>query len=85
MMNGVGIRFGLPKGDKKEHILTALPYKNNIYVVKIDGKTLLELFDAVAKVPQGSGSFMQVSSAVSHTILYEKDEKNGKLLNLKLN
>ncbi len=75
MMNGGGIRFGLPKGDKKEHILTALPYKNNIYVVKIDGKTLLELFDAVAKVPQGSGSFMQVSLAASHTILYEKDEK----------
>lgn len=44
MMNGGGIRFGLPKGDKKEHILTALPYKNNIYVVKIDGKTLLEFF-----------------------------------------
>nr|WP_086243374.1 5'-nucleotidase C-terminal domain-containing protein [Campylobacter sp. P0227] len=60
---------------KKEHILTALPYKNNIYVVKIDGKTLLELFDAVAKVPQGSGSFMQASLVVSHAILYEKDEK----------
>ncbi len=75
MMNGGGIRFGLPKGDKKEHILTALPYKNNIYVVKIDGKTLLELFDAVAKVPQGSGSFMQASLVVSHAILYEKDEK----------
>ncbi|WP_180384137.1 hypothetical protein [Campylobacter devanensis] len=44
-------------------------------MVKIDGKTLLELFDAVAKVPQGSGSFMQVSSAVSHTILYEKMKK----------
>ncbi|MBR2164033.1 MAG: 5'-nucleotidase C-terminal domain-containing protein [Campylobacter sp.] len=86
MMNGGGIRFGLPKGEiKKEDILTALPYKNSIYVVKIDGKTLLELFEAVSKVPQGSGSFMQVSSAVSHTILYEKDNKNGKLLNLKLN
>ncbi len=75
MMNGGDIRFGLPKGDKKEHIFTALPYKNNIYVVKIDDKTLLELFDAVAKVPQGSGSFMQASLVVSHAILYEKDEK----------
>lgn len=85
IMNGGGIRSGLPKGEiTKGDILTVLPFKNSIYVVKIDGKTLLKLFERIATTSQGSGSFAQVSSDISYTVLYDKNE-NGKLLNLSIN
>lgn len=67
--NGGTIRAELPKGNlTREHILTVLPFENYLSIVTLSGSKLLELFDFIAGVHQGSGGFPQFSKEVRYTL-----------------
>ncbi len=56
-----------------------LPFPSNIYVVKLTGGELLEIFEhSVAKVEETKGQFLQVSKGVR--VIYDKS-KNPEALN----
>lgn len=81
-MNGGGVRAPLPEGAvTKEDIMTMLPFENYVYVIGMKGSDLIEFFDLVATVPQGAGSFGQVSKEVRYTITYDANQ-NGTISNL---
>lgn len=80
-LNGGGLRAELPKGEvTKEDIMTMLPFENYVFVVDIKGSDLIELFDYVGSIPQGSGAFAQVSKEARYTITYK--EGQGQISNL---
>jgi len=67
--NGGNIRAGLSKGDiTREQILTILPFENYLYVVSMKGSEINELFNLIARIPQGAGGFPQFSKEVRYTI-----------------
>ena len=67
--NGGNIRAELPAGPiTREQILTILPFNNYLYIVSMTGKQIIELFDYIAAIPQGSGGFPQFSSDVRFII-----------------
>ena len=69
LLNSGNIRAELPGGPlTREHILTALPFPNNLYIVSLTGSDVIELFDFLAAVPQGSGAFPQFSAGVRYTL-----------------
>jgi 5'-nucleotidase / UDP-sugar diphosphatase len=63
MLNGGGIRCGLPAGELSYgDIISMLPYDNTLCTVEITGRQLLELLNACTKyVPQENGDFPQVA------------------------
>ncbi len=63
MVNGGGIRCGLPAGELTYgDIISMLPYDNYLCTVEITGAELVELLNACTKfVPQENGDFPQVS------------------------
>ena len=67
LMNGGGIRGGLPKGELTEgNLLDLLPFGNRISVVEISGETLLrELERGLRRLPRPSGGFPQVSGLIA--------------------
>ncbi|MCL2441167.1 MAG: 5'-nucleotidase C-terminal domain-containing protein [Treponema sp.] len=74
--NGGNIRTELPAGPiTMERILTILPFDNFLYAVNMTGAHIIELFDFIATIPQGSGGFPQVSYDVHFTI--DKTQGNG--------
>jgi 5'-nucleotidase/UDP-sugar diphosphatase len=78
--NGGGIRAALPKGDvTREAIKTMLPFDNWLFVVKLPGNKVLELFDFIPTQNQGAGGFAQVSKEVKYTLTYDAEGKNGKI------
>jgi 5'-nucleotidase/UDP-sugar diphosphatase len=63
--NGGNIRAELPKGPiTREQILTILPFENYLYIASMKGSEIIELFNFIATIPQGSGGFPQFSSDV---------------------
>jgi 5'-nucleotidase/UDP-sugar diphosphatase len=81
LQNGGNIRTGLPQGDiTREHILTVLPFANNLYLVSLKGSEIVELFDFIATINQGAGGFPQFSSDVRYTIDYTSGA--GRITNL---
>ena len=80
--NGGNIRTELPKGPiTRERILTILPFDNYLYIVSLKGSELLELFNFIATIPQGSGGFPQFSSEVRYTL----DVPNQSIRDLTIN
>ena len=68
-VNGGNIRAELPGGElTREHILTALPFDNFLHVVSLTGAEIIELFEFIATIPQGSGGFPQFSREVRYTL-----------------
>ena len=79
--NGGNMRAELPRGQiTQEQILTILPFENYLYVVSMTGSQIIELFDFIATIPQGSGGFPQFSGDVRYTI--DKTSGNGVIRNL---
>jgi 5'-nucleotidase/UDP-sugar diphosphatase len=69
--NGGGIRTALPEGViTKRHIYEVMPFDNTVVTLALKGSDLIKLFDYIATIPQGSGSFPQVSAGVQFTINY---------------
>jgi 5'-nucleotidase/UDP-sugar diphosphatase len=67
--NGGSMRAELPKGPlTREQVLTVMPYENYLYIVSLSGREIVELFDFIATVAQGSGAFPQFSSEVGYTL-----------------
>lgn len=67
--NGGSIRSGLPAGDITRGMLCSMnPYNNQLYVIKITGRKLLEIMEAAtAFTPEAIGSFPQVAG-IQYTI-----------------
>lgn len=63
VMNGGGIRTGLPAGDiTRGDILEIVPFGNTLQEVKIDGKTIRAMLEhSVFSVPASFGGFLSVS------------------------
>lgn len=63
VINGGGIRTGLPAGDiTRGDILEIMPFGNTVKKVEISGKTILEMLEhSVASVPAAFGGFLSVS------------------------
>lgn len=79
LTNSGGIREGLPEGDiTKGNILTTLPFSNVLEVVAMKGINVRHLFDFLATVTPGNGSFAQVSEEVK--VVYDRDA--GKVVSL---
>jgi len=79
--NGGNIRAELPKGKiTREQILTILPFENYLFTAKMTGQQVIELFDFIAAIPQGSGGFPQFSSDVRLTV--DKTSGGGAVKNL---
>jgi len=67
--NGGNIRAGLSAGEiSREQVLTVLPFENYLYIVSLTGSEIIELFDFMARIPQGNGGFPQFSKEVRYTI-----------------
>jgi 5'-nucleotidase/UDP-sugar diphosphatase len=78
--NGGNIRAALPAGDvSREVIKTMLPFDNVLFVVKIPGTKVRELFDFIPTLNQGAGGFAQVSKEVRYTLSYDITGKHGKI------
>jgi 5'-nucleotidase/UDP-sugar diphosphatase len=80
--NGGNIRTELPAGKiTREQITTVLPFDNWIFVTKLSGAQVIDLFTFIASIKQGAGAWAQVSSEVRYTIDYTNPEK-GELKDL---
>ena len=67
--NGGNMRAELPKGAlTREQILTVLPFENYLFIVSLKGSDILDLFNFIAAIPQGSGGFPQFSKEVRYTL-----------------
>jgi len=81
--NGGNIRTELPAGKiTREQIATVLPFDNWIYLTKMKGSEIINLFTFIASLPQGSGAWAQVSAEARYTIDYTADIKKGELKDL---
>lgn len=81
--NGGNIRAALPKGNITERdIATVLPFDNWLYILTMKGSQVIELFDFIGSINQGSGGFAQVSKEARYTITYDANGKNGKVSNV---
>jgi 5'-nucleotidase/UDP-sugar diphosphatase len=79
--NGGNMRAELKQGPiTQEQILTVLPFENYLYIASLKGSDIIELFNFIATIPQGSGSFPQVSAELRYTVDYS--EGTGKLRDL---
>ena len=77
--NGGNMRAELPQGPlTRENILTVLPFENNLYIVSMYGRDLIELFNFMATIPQGAGGFPQFSREVRLTL----DVPNQRMSNI---
>lgn len=73
-INGGNLRTSLPKGKVTLGDLTAvLPFPNEIVLLELDGKTLLELFQFLAEIPVGSAAFPQISNEVRASAAQQED------------
>lgn len=80
-INGGTVRASIPAGDVKlADISTAFPFQNEIWVLEFDGKTLMELFDFIAKIQPGVAAYPQFSREVRLRV----DDKTNEILNLTL-
>jgi 5'-nucleotidase/UDP-sugar diphosphatase len=81
--NGGNIRAELPQGPiTQEQILTILPFENYLYIVSLRGSDIIELFNFIATVPQGSGGFPQFSKEVRYTIDKSAGQSSGVIKDL---
>lgn len=81
LINSGGIREGIPAGQvTREQLLTTLPFSNVLEIVALKGTDVKQLFDFLATVPSGNGTFAQVSEDVKVTY----DRKAGKVADLKI-
>jgi 5'-nucleotidase/UDP-sugar diphosphatase len=63
IQNGGGIRTGIQKGPiTMSRLYEVIPFMNTVQVLTLRGKDVKALFDYMARIPQGSGAFPQVSS-----------------------
>lgn len=76
LCNGGNIRAALPAGAvTRENFLTALPFENPLYMVRMSGEDVAALFAFLGTVPQGSGAFPQVSAEVQLTLSFDGEGK----------
>ncbi|MDR0719627.1 MAG: 5'-nucleotidase C-terminal domain-containing protein [Treponema sp.] len=76
--NGGNIRAELPKGPiTQERLLTILPFENYLYIVSLKGSDIIELFNFIGAIPQGSGGFPQFSGEVRYTIDKTPGQEKG--------
>ncbi|MDR0383425.1 MAG: 5'-nucleotidase C-terminal domain-containing protein [Spirochaetaceae bacterium] len=79
--NGGSIRAGLSAGAVTwEQVLYSLPFENYLFIVSLKGSDVIELFDFIASIPQGSGGFPQFSKEVRYTL--DLTSGNGTITNL---
>jgi 5'-nucleotidase/UDP-sugar diphosphatase len=83
--NGGNIRAELPQGPiTREQILTILPFENYLYIVSLKGSDLIELFNFIAAIPQGSGGFPQFSAEVRYTVDKSAGQDQGVITDLSI-
>lgn len=81
--NGGNIRAELPQGPiTQEQILTILPFENYLYIVSLKGSDIIELFNFIGAIPQGSGGFPQFSGEVRYTIDKSAGQDKGVITDL---
>ena len=81
--NGGNIRAELPQGPiTQEQILTILPFENYLYIVSLKGSGIIELFNFIGAIPQGSGGFPQFSGEVRYTIDKSAGQDKGVITDL---
>ena len=86
IINGDQLRKPLPKGNvTRENILSVLPFENYLYVVTLTGRDVMTLFNHIATINQGSGSFPQFSKGISYTITYDETGMNGEISDILIN
>jgi 5'-nucleotidase / UDP-sugar diphosphatase len=65
ILNGGTIRGDLPEGPVSlKSIYDMIPFENSLYLVTLDGSEVERLFEFIATIPGGRGSFPQFSSEV---------------------
>lgn len=86
LINGGSVRASLPKGNiTVRDITTVLPFDNVIFILSLKGSDVVKLFNFIGTIPQGAGSFPQVSKEVRYTVTYDKDGKNGAISDVTIN
>lgn len=81
LTNSGGIREELPKGKiTKGDILSILPFGNELEVVAMKGEDVIRLFDFLATVELGRGTFPQVSKEVC--VIFNREDKTLKSLTI---
>ncbi len=81
LTNSGGIREELAQGKiTKGDILSILPFGNELEVVAMKGEDVVKLFDFLATVELGSGTFPQVSEEVR--VVFNQDDKTLKSLTI---
>jgi 5'-nucleotidase/UDP-sugar diphosphatase len=84
--NGGGIRTALPAGDvTREVIKTMLPFDNWVFLVRLPGSKVKEMFEQAASQNQGAGGFPQISKEVKLTLTYDADGTHGKVTGVTIN
>lgn len=78
LLNGGNLRAGLPEGKAAyRDFMSVLPFANEIWLLEMEGETLLEFFDFLASIPPGMAGFPQMSSDVSADFHREKNANGG--------
>jgi len=87
LINGGNIRADIPAGKiTKADIAAAVPFKNTIFSITLNGGDVVRLFDFIGQINQGNGGWAQVSKEVSYTITYSDPKGgNGKISDLTVN
>lgn len=81
LINSGAIREELPKGKITQgKVYSILPFGNELEIVALQGKEVKRLFDFIATIPLGFGSFPQVSKEVK--VVYSEQDKQVRALTL---
>ncbi len=83
LINAGIIQEGLPQGEvTQEDFYKTLPFETKAYLVTLTGEEVLNLFDYIASINQGSTAFAQVSKEVTYSVTYDERGKNGSITSL---
>lgn len=82
IQNGGGIRENIPKGSiRKKTIYELLPFDNSVVLLSMKGRDIRQLFDFIAGISRGDGSFPQVSEGVTFTVNRDSRRCENVLIN----
>ncbi len=77
-INGGNIRSGIPEGNVTlGNWFSVLPFKNEICLLELDGKTVREVFDFVASLPDGAAAYPQLSKEIQCVLEQLEDGKKS--------
>lgn len=84
-INGGNVRAGLPEGNVTlGDWFSVLPFKNEIHLLELEGRTVLEVFDFVATLPEGAAAYPQLSREI-RCVLEQSEDGTKSVKELTLN